>query len=107
MIQTWGSWEEFQAVLEVLGALSSKYRASLANIAIRWLLQQPAVGAVIVGTRLGVSEHGNSNVRVFEFELDETDMTAISEVCCDVGGAKTKKLFEKLGDCGHEYQAMH
>ncbi|KAI3401757.1 hypothetical protein diail_9421, partial [Diaporthe ilicicola] len=50
MVQTWGSWAEFQALLETLSSVAKKHgdEVSLTNIASRWVLQQPAVGAVIV-----------------------------------------------------------
>ncbi|RYP23243.1 hypothetical protein DL765_001152 [Monosporascus sp. GIB2] len=42
--------------------------------------QQPTVGAVIVGTRLGVAPHGDENGKVFESELDDPDLAAINAV---------------------------
>lgn len=108
MVQTWGKWPEFQAVLEVLSSVAWKYGEgiSLTNVASRWVLQQPAVGAVIVGNRLGVSSHALENLSAFRFELDEDDMAAIDMVALGEGGQKTRAVFEKLGDCGNEYRAM-
>lgn len=109
MVQTWGKWPEFQAVLEALSSVARKYGEgiSLTNVASRWVLQQPAVGAVIVGSRLGVSSHALENLNVFRFKLDEDDMAAIDRVALGEGGHKTRAVFEKLGDCGNEYRAMH
>ncbi|KAI0126153.1 aldo/keto reductase [Xylariales sp. AK1849] len=107
MIHNWGSWADFQTLLHILTSLAKKHNVSLTNIATRWVLQQPAVGAVIVGTRLGVSAHGEENLRVFELKLDDYDMNAINEIALGNEGGKTLAMFQKLGDCGNEYRAMH
>ncbi|ORY57432.1 aldo/keto reductase [Pseudomassariella vexata] len=107
MINKWGTWADFQALLDVLYSVARKHGVSLTNIATRWVLQQPAVGAVIVGTRLGVSAHGDENLRVFDLILDEDDMNSINRIAVDKDGEKTKEMFSKLGDCGNEYRAMH
>ncbi len=69
MIQAWGSWSEFQTLLAVLSSIAGKLGVSLTNVATRWVLQQPGVGAVIVGTRLGVSSHIEDNLGVFRAAL--------------------------------------
>lgn len=109
MVQTWGSWPEFQALLETLSSVAEKHGEgiSLTNVASRWVLQQPAAGAIIVGNRLGVSSHAVENLNIFRFELNEDDMAAIDKVALGEGGRKTRAVFEKLGDCGNEYRAMH
>ena len=109
MVQTWGSWHEFQALLETLSSVANKHGEgiSLTNIASRWVLQQPTVGAIIVGNRLGVSSHAVENLNIFKFNLDEDDMAAIDKIALGESGHKTKAVFEKLGDCGNEYRAMH
>lgn len=111
MLQNWGTWSDFQVLLETLSSISKKHGSdiSLTNVATRWLLQQSAVGAVIVGTRLGVSSHASDNLNVFKFQLDEEDMAAINKVALgeSPGRAKAKAVFDKLGDCGNEYRAMH
>lgn len=107
MISNWGTWTYFQALLGVLSSTARKHGVSLTNIATRWVLQQPAVGAVIVGTRLGVSAHGDENIKVFDLILDDEDMAAINASALGENGEKSKAMFEKLGDCGNEYRAMH
>lgn len=95
----------------MLGDIAQKHGAeiSLTNVATRWVLQQPAVGAVIVGTRLGVSSHAEDNLKVFQFQLDAEDMEAINTIALGEAQArmKAKAVFDKLGDCGNEYRAMH
>ncbi|KAI2468174.1 aldo/keto reductase [Annulohypoxylon bovei var. microspora] len=107
MIQTWDSWPSFQSLLTALSTSARKHNVSIANIATRWVLQQPTVGAVIVGTRLGVSGHVDDNLRVFQFALDDDDMSSINAVALGSEGAKSLALFERLGDCGSEYRKMH
>jgi len=59
-------------------------------------LDKPAVGGVIVGTRLGLSEHIKDNLRVFSFKLDEEDNSNIESIL--------KKGKPLPGDCGDEYR---
>ncbi|KAL1861692.1 hypothetical protein Daus18300_008660 [Diaporthe australafricana] len=109
MVQTWGSWPEFQVLLDTLSSVAKKHGGdiSLTNVASRWVLQQPSVGAIIVGNRLGVSSHAAENLNIFTFKLDDDDMVAIDQVALGEGGHKTKTVFKQLGDCGNEYRAMH
>ncbi|OTA88259.1 hypothetical protein M434DRAFT_23710 [Hypoxylon sp. CO27-5] len=107
MIRTWGTWVEFQTLLECLSKITNKHSVSVSNIATRWVLQQPAVGAVIVGTRLGVTEHIEENLNVFGFELDDADISDINAIALGSSGEKMLDIFDKLGDCGNEYRKMH
>ena len=91
-----GGWSLFQELLRVLSKVADRRAASIANVATRWVLQQPAVAAVIIGARLGERDHRDDNSRLFAFELDEQDLGAIDEVV-----AKQKQL---PGDCGDEYR---
>ncbi|KAI1500188.1 aldo/keto reductase [Biscogniauxia marginata] len=107
IIHDWGSWGEFQSLLRQLLSVASKYNVALTNVATRWVLQQPRVGAVIVGTRLGISLHAEENLCVFGFHLDRDDLQAINQIALGNEGEKTESVFGKLGDCGSEYRAMH
>ena len=51
--------------------VAAKHGVSMANVATRWVLDQPAVAAVIVGARLGEREHRADNLRLFSFALDD------------------------------------
>lgn len=106
-MKNWGTWADFQSLLEVLSSVARKHSVSLTNVATRWVLQQDAVGAVIVGTRLGVSSHGDENLSVFNFKLAEDDLKSINEVALGKDGSKSLAVFRMLGDCGNEYRAMH
>src|SRR5262249_46646234 len=59
MIDAWGDWGLFQTLLRTLHSIAARYNVSIANVAVRYILDKPAVAGVIVGTRLGVSQHIN------------------------------------------------
>jgi len=101
MILNWGTWPEFQNLLRSLKSIADKHQVEISNVAARWVLDHPEVGSVIVGTRLGVSNNSESNLKVFSFKLDETDNRQLELIAL---GARTKTVYEKLGDCGHEYR---
>ncbi|KAI1358345.1 putative aryl-alcohol dehydrogenase [Xylaria arbuscula] len=108
MISDWGSWDDFQALLSRLSVVAEKHSgATLTNVAIRWVLQKPQVGAVIVGTRLGITTHDQDNLSVLKFRLDEEDTKAIDQIALGRNTERTSRLFEILGDCGNEYRKMH
>ncbi|KAI0894598.1 aldo/keto reductase [Annulohypoxylon nitens] len=107
MILTWSPWPHFQSLLRTLSAIADKHSVNISNVATRWVLQQPSVGAVIVGTRLGVSDHVTDNLRVFGFTLDDDDISAINAAALGADGEKALALYERLGDCGNEYRKMH
>jgi len=99
MINAWGGWELFQELLQVLSQISKKHNCSIANIATSFVLAKPAVAGVIIGTRLGISEHRDDNSKVFEINLDSEDNSLIKSVT-----KKSQDLFEVIGDCGSEYR---
>ncbi|MBF2028025.1 MAG: aldo/keto reductase [Oscillatoriales cyanobacterium C42_A2020_001] len=99
MIDAWGGWGLFQELLQVLNAIAQKHKVSLANVAVRAILDKPAVGGVIVGARLSISEHLEDNTRVFNFSLDHDDYINIDAV-----SGKSHDLFQLIGDCGDEYR---
>jgi len=51
VIDDCGGWTALQRVLEALGDIASRHRVGIANVAQRWVLDQPGTGAVIVGFR--------------------------------------------------------
>ena len=99
MIDAWGGWALFQKLLSVLDETARKHSVSIANVATRYILDQPAVAGVILGVRLGVSEHIADNARVFGLKLDADDVTRIEAALAD-----SRDLFAAIGDCGDEYR---
>ncbi|KAJ4376335.1 hypothetical protein N0V83_001618 [Neocucurbitaria cava] len=97
MILNWGGWALFQDLLKTLKEIACKHNVSISNVATRWVLDFDYVGAVIVGTRMGVSEHADENLAAFGWRLDASDQTAIQIV---LDRSKRDQLIELLGDCG-------
>lgn len=99
MIDVWGGWNLFQELLSTIKQIADKHQVSIANVAVRYILDKPAVGGVIVGAKLGVSEHIADNAKVFTFCLDAEDIHNI-----DVISNKSQDLYHLIGDCGDEYR---
>lgn len=95
-IRTAGGWEPFQALLEVAKRVADRRGVSLANVASRYVLQEPAVGAVIIGARLGQSEHIEDTLKLFEVSLGEAERVELEQALAD--------LQPIPGDCGDEYR---
>jgi len=95
-INVTGGWEKFQQLLKTVQEIAKKHGISIANIAIKYMLEQPAVGGVIIGARLGKKEHIKENLKVFEFQLDKDDKNLIREF--------QMQLDPVHGDCGDEYR---
>ena len=101
MITTWGGWELFQELLSELKAIGSKHRVSVSNVATRWVLDFPYVGAVIIGARMGVSGHAEENLACYGWRLDFDDQAVIERV---LEKSRRGDVFNSLGDCGGEYR---
>lgn len=99
MIDNWGGWGLFQELLNTLKTIADKYQVSIANVAVNYILNQPAVGGVIVGARLGIAEHLSDNAQVFSFNLDAEDIGKIDAV-----SQHSRDLYQLIGDCGDEYR---
>ncbi|MGD8300441.1 MAG: aldo/keto reductase [Nitrosopumilaceae archaeon] len=99
MIVRWGGWQLFQELLLALNQISRKHQCSIANVATSYILQKPAVAGVIIGARLGLSEHREDNGHAFQIRLDSQDKSEIKSVT-----DKSNDLFAVIGDCGSEYR---
>ena len=91
-----GGWQRFQEVLADLLVVARRLGVPVANVATRYVLDQPAVAAVVVGARLGASEHIEENLGVFRLQLDDDARAALD--------AATARLQPIPGDCGDEYR---
>jgi aryl-alcohol dehydrogenase-like predicted oxidoreductase len=99
MIDAWGGWNLFQDLLSTLTRIAQKHNVSIANVATNYILAKTTIAAVIIGVRLGLVDHRNDNLQVFNFCLDTSDSGAIDAVC-----TKSNNSFETMGDCGDEYR---
>ncbi|SLN53411.1 aldo/keto reductase [Roseisalinus antarcticus] len=75
IIEDAGGWDAFQALLSLLRELADKHDADIASIAMKAMLQDPAVAAIIVGVRHG--GHLDKHARLFDIVLDAGDLARI------------------------------
>ncbi|KAJ6532891.1 Aldo keto reductase [Mycena vulgaris] len=102
ILKAWGSWDLFQDLLRVLRGIGDRHSGlSVSNVATRWVLDHPVVGAVIIGARLGCSEYPDDNAKVFGVALTAEDRTHIDDVLKRSNGSR---LIQTIGDCGAEYR---
>jgi len=91
-----GGWEWYQQLLLTLHAIAKTHQVSIATIASAYIKNQPAVGGVIIGARMGHSEHIQENKNLFDISLSITEQENIQKVL---------SLGNKIpGDCGDEYR---
>ena len=91
-----GGWEALQRLLSTLEGVARRHDVSIANVACRYVLEQPGVGALLIGSRLGISEHIDENSRLFEFELSRESREEIERSLAELDPIP--------GDCGDEYR---
>jgi enamine deaminase RidA (YjgF/YER057c/UK114 family) len=91
-----GGWDALQRVLAAAAGVAARHGVSIANVASRYILEQPGVAGVIIGARLGEREHIADTLKLFSFQLAEEDRATLS------GALAT--LAPIPGDCGDEYR---
>ncbi|KAF5393721.1 hypothetical protein D9757_000173 [Collybiopsis confluens] len=101
IVGAWGTWALFQDLLAELKRIGDTYNLSISNVATRWVLDHSFVGAVIIGARLGISDHLDDNRRVYTARLNDSDRTAIEAVLARSNG---RRIITTIGDCGAEYR---
>jgi aryl-alcohol dehydrogenase-like predicted oxidoreductase/enamine deaminase RidA (YjgF/YER057c/UK114 family) len=95
-VRTAGGWDGLQRVLRAARAVADRHGVSIANVASRWVLEQPHVAGVIIGARLGERAHVDDNRRLFDFVLSPDDHAELAAAC--------EALAPIPGDCGDEYR---
>ena len=91
-----GGWPALQRVLRAAKHVAERHGVSIANVATRFVMQQPGVAAVIVGARLGERAHLEDNARLCALTLDEDDRLRLESAIATVTPIP--------GDCGDEYR---
>jgi aryl-alcohol dehydrogenase-like predicted oxidoreductase/enamine deaminase RidA (YjgF/YER057c/UK114 family) len=95
-IRAAGGWDRYQAVLAAASRVAARHQVSIANVASRFILEQPGVAAVIIGARLGERQHIDDTLRLFSFSLTAEDRREL---------AQTMAALQAIpGDCGDEYR---
>jgi aryl-alcohol dehydrogenase-like predicted oxidoreductase/enamine deaminase RidA (YjgF/YER057c/UK114 family) len=95
-VRTAGGWEALQRVLRAARRVADRHEVSIANVACRYVLEQPAVGGIIIGARLGSSEHIADTQRLFAFQLTDEDHAELE--------AAAATLDPLPGEPGDEYR---
>jgi aryl-alcohol dehydrogenase-like predicted oxidoreductase/enamine deaminase RidA (YjgF/YER057c/UK114 family) len=91
-----GGWSALQRVLTATASVAGRHGVSMANVASRFILDQPGVAGVIIGARLGEREHIDDTLRIFSLVLTDEDRAEIR--------AALATLQPIHGDCGDEYR---
>ena len=110
-----GGWERFQRLLRTVHRIATAANEansnvtsgfakkstspppiSIANVACRHILDHPAVAGIIVGARLGETDHIDDNLNLFRFHLDDAARAELDAACA--------QLDPIGGDCGDEYR---
>jgi len=68
-------WDGYQELLKLMKEIAEKYSVSIPHVATRFILQQEAVAAAVIGVRN--SRHVDDNVRIFSFTLSEEDLNRL------------------------------
>ncbi|KAG9455047.1 hypothetical protein H6P81_007951 [Aristolochia fimbriata] len=99
MVDAWGGWSLFQSLLRTMKKIAVKHGVSIPTVAVKYILDQPAVAGSMVGVRLGLAEHILDTNAIFSLLLDEEDVNSIKEV-----SSTGRDLLRIIGDCGDEYR---
>jgi len=99
MVDAWGGWGLFQELLTILKSIAARHGVSIATVSVRWVLDRAVVAGVILGRRLGLTDHRAENAGLFAVALDAEDLSRIDQVA-----SKSHDLFRSIGDCGDEYR---
>lgn len=95
-IDSAGGWERFQQVLQVLQPIAQAKGVSISTLASHFIMTRPTVGGVIIGARLGQSQHLEENQQLFSFSLNKNEEATIQNALTEL---------QKIpGDCGDEYR---
>ena len=91
-----GGWSVLQRVLHAAASVAARHGVSVANVASRFILDQPGVAGIVIGARLGEREHIDDSLRLFSLALTDDDRAEIR--------AALATLQPIPGDCGDEYR---
>ena len=72
-----GGWDLLQRLLRVLAGIGEKHDTSIDTIAARWVLDRPAVAAIILG--IGRQSKAKENRTICEVQLDDADRRSIRD----------------------------
>ncbi|MFM1929974.1 MAG: hypothetical protein RL387_1302 [Bacteroidota bacterium] len=91
-----GGWDWYQSMLSTLSTIALNKNVNIASVASAYMAQAPAVGAVIIGSRLGASEHIEENKKISTLQFSEEELKAINTCLSNATII--------AGNCGDEYR---
>ncbi len=91
-----GGWSAYQKVLSVVNGIAQKHNSTIANISSRYMLNQDHVAGIILGARLGVSNHIEENKAIFQLQLSKEENETIENAISTLSSIP--------GNCGDEYR---
>ena len=91
-----GGWEGYQNILGIVDGIARDHNASIANICSKFVLDNPMVSSIIIGARLGESDHIKENTNILSIDLSDVQRKTIEEA--------QKSLKAIPGNCGDEYR---
>lgn len=86
IIDEFGGWDAFQALLRTLQAVADRHGTSLSAVAIAWVLAQPGVAAAIVGARY--ADALPDTLQAVRIRLQPEDHAAIAAVRAQAPGPR-------------------
>jgi aryl-alcohol dehydrogenase-like predicted oxidoreductase len=84
IIDEFGGWDRFQDMLAALGGVAARHGVGIGAVALRWVLDQPGVSAVIVGARH--AGHLDQLRHACVLALDDDDRAAVARVQAAASG---------------------
>ncbi len=99
LINNFGGWQLFQRLLKTLDEISQEHGVSLSAVASRYILDKPNVAAVIIGARLGESDHIQKTLEINKLELSADETKRITRLL-DTGN----HLTDLMGEVASEYR---
>jgi aryl-alcohol dehydrogenase-like predicted oxidoreductase len=84
IIDEFGGWDLFQALLAALRQVADRHEVTIANVAVRAMLDHPYVDAVVLGARY--AHHLPQNLKALSFRLDDDDRARLDAVLSQCRG---------------------
>ncbi|MEO6624954.1 MAG: aldo/keto reductase [Burkholderiaceae bacterium] len=78
VIDEFGGWMAFQELLLALQQIGQRHGVGISTVATRWVLDQPGVGAAIVGARY--ADRLADTLAVFDLRLDAQDLARLAGI---------------------------
>ena len=76
IIEEFGGWEPYQALLRTLATIAKKHDSNIAAVAARYVLDKPQVAAALVGAK--DSRHLDDTLAIFSLRLDAEDLASLT-----------------------------